>query len=131
MTRGISDILQFVEENDIKFIRLAFCDIFGEQKNIAILSSYLEHAFTSGVSFDASAISGFGNVTESDLLLWPDPDTLALFPWRPSQGCVARFYCSIRYPDGRPFEGDGRWLLARAEEKARQAGYSFQLGPEC
>lgn len=131
MTRGISDILQFVEENDIKFIRLAFCDIFGEQKNIAILSSYLEHAFTSGVSFDASAISGFGNVTESDLFLWPDPDTLALFPWRPSQGCVARFYCSIRYPDGRPFEGDGRWLLARAEEEARQAGYSFQLGPEC
>ena len=39
MTRAISDILQFVEENDIKFIRLAFCDMFGVQKNIAILSS--------------------------------------------------------------------------------------------
>ena len=36
MTRAISDILQFVEENDIKFIRLAFCDMFGVQKNIAI-----------------------------------------------------------------------------------------------
>ena len=108
MTRGISDILQFVEENDIKFIRLAFCDIFGVQKNIAILSSYLEHAFEKGVSFDASAIAGFGHVTESDLFLFPDPDTLAIFPWRPSQGCVARFYCTIRYPDGRPFEGDGR-----------------------
>ena len=131
MTRAISDILQFVEENDIKFIRLAFCDMFGVQKNIAILSSYLEHAFAHGVSFDASAIRGFGNVTESDLFLFPDPDTLALFPWRPSQGCVARFYCTIRYPDGRPFEGDGRRLLMNAERRAEQAGYSFQLGPEC
>ena len=131
MTRGISDILQFVEENDIKFIRLAFCDIFGVQKNIAILSSYLEHAFEKGVSFDASAIAGFGHVMESDLFLFPDPDTLAIFPWRPSQGCVARFYCTIRYPDGRPCEGDGRLLLAKTEEKAREEGFSFQLGPEC
>ena len=131
MTRGISDILQFVEENDIKFVRLAFCDIFGVQKNIAILSSYLEHAFEKGVSFDASAIVGFGNVTESDLFLHPDPDTLAIFPWRPSQGCVARFYCNIRYPDGRPFEGDGRLLLARTERRALEEGFSFQLGPEC
>ena len=131
MTRGISDILQFVEENDIKFIRLAFCDIFGVQKNIAILSSYLEHAFEKGVSFDASAIPGFGNVTESDLFLFPDPDTLAIFPWRPSQGCVARFYCTIRYPDGRPFEGDGRHLLRQAEKRALDAGFTFQLGPEC
>lgn len=131
MTQGISDILQFVEENDVKFIRLAFCDIFGVQKNIAILSSYLEHAFEKGVSFDASAIPGFGNVTESDLFLFPDPDTLAIFPWRPSEGCVARFYCTIRYPDGRPFEGDARFLLRQAERRAMEQGIAFQLGPEC
>ena len=70
-------------------------------------------------------------MTESDLFLFPDPDTLAIFPWRPSQGCVARFYCTIRYPDGRPFEGDGRLLLAKTEERAREEGFSFQLGPEC
>ena len=131
MIHSLKQLLQFVEENDIKFIRLAFCDMFGVQKNIAIMSSQLRHAAEQGVSFDASAIPGFGNVAESDLFLAPDLDTFALLPWRPSEGCVGRLFCNVRYPDGRPFEGDGRTLLRRAEQKAAGAGYRFLLGPEC
>lgn len=131
MSHVVGELLRFVEENDIKFIRLAFCDMFGVQKNIAIMASQLAHALEQGVSFDASAIRGFANAAESDLFLTPDPSTFAILPWRPSQGCVGRFFCNIRYPDSRPFEGDGRWLLQRAEQRAAQDGYSFLVGPEC
>ena len=131
MSHTLSQLMQFIEENDIKFIRLAFCDIFGVQKNIAIMASQLPHAAENGVSFDASAIAGFANVAESDLFLVPDLDTFAILPWRPSEGCVGRFFCNIKYPDGRPFEGDGRYLLQTIEQKAAQTGYRFLLGPEC
>ena len=74
MSHTLSQLMQFIEENDIKFIRLAFCDMFGVQKNIAIMASQLPHAVESGISFDASAIAGFANVAESDLFLAPDLD---------------------------------------------------------
>ena len=131
MTHTLDQLLRFVEENDIKFIRLAFCDMFGVQKNIAIMSGQLRHAAEQGVSFDASAIPGFANVAESDLFLQPDLDTFALLPWRPSEGCVGRLFCDVRYPDGRPFEGDGRALLRSTEQAAAKEGYHFLLGPEC
>ena len=127
----LNDIRQLLAEYEIKFIRLAFCDIFGRQKNIAIMADEFEHALTRGVSFDASAISGFLNVDESDLLLFPDLDTFSVLPWRPSDRAVARFYCYIKYPDGRPFEGDGRYLLSRIEKRSADSGYSFLVGPEC
>ena len=130
MSDRAQEMLQFIEENDIKFIRLAFCDIFGVPKNIAIMASQLRAAMERGVSFDASAIRGFSNVAESDLFLFPDPDTFSLLPWRPSEGCVGRFYCNICYPDGTPFEGDMRRLLRQTMRRAAQKGFSFQVGPE-
>lgn len=126
-----SEVLQFVEENDVKMIRLMFCDIFGTMKTITVMPGQLGHAFDYGISFDASAVRGFLDVTESDLLLVPDPSTLSILPWRPSSGRIMRFFCHIRYPDGRPFEGDSRWLLSRTAERGRKRGLSFQIGPEC
>ncbi len=131
MDHTMSEVLQFVRENDVKFIRLAFCDIFGMQKNVSIMPHELERAFESGISFDASAIRGFMNVEESDLFLVPDPATLSILPWRPSQGSVVRFFCSVRRPDGRPFEGDMRFLLRESVRRAAGQGYSCKAGPEC
>lgn len=125
------EITQFIAENDVKFIRLAFCDIFGTQKNISIMPRELSRAFEDGISFDASAVRGFMNIESSDLLLFPDPNTLSILPWRPSQGRVVRFFCDIRYPDGRPFEGDGRYVLRQAHEDIKRLGYSVQIGTEC
>ena len=131
MDHTVSELLQFIEENDVKFIRLAFCDMFGVPKNIAIMASQLPHAVQRGVSFDASAIAGFCNVAEADLFLVPDLDTFSLLPWRPSEGCVGRVFCTVRYPDGRPFEGDGRHLLRKAQQDAAREGYELLVGPEC
>lgn len=124
------EVLQYVREEDVKFIRLAFCDVFGKQKNISIMPDELPRAFEYGIAFDASAIAGFGDETHSDLLLHPDPETLMLLPWRPEHGKVVRMFTSISYPDGTPFECDTRSLLKKAVEKAKKAGYTFAFGAE-
>lgn len=124
------EVMQFVEEEDVKFIRLAFCDVFGKQKNIAIMPSELSRAFEYGIAFDASAITGFGDETHSDLLLHPDPETLMLLPWRPEHGKVVRMFTHITYPDGTPFECDTRGILAKAVADAQKEGYTFAFGAE-
>ena len=124
------EVMQYVQEEDVKFIRLAFCDVFGKQKNISIMPEELPRAFEYGIAFDASAIAGFGDETRSDLLLHPDPETLMLLPWRPEHGKVVRMFTSISYPDGTPFECDTRSLLKKAVEGAQKAGYTFAFGAE-
>lgn len=131
MDQGIAEILEFVEENDVKFIRLQFSDIFGNVKNISIMSSELKKAFLTGVSFDASSIEGFLNIEDSDLFLFPDPSTLTILPWRPQEGRVARFYCNIKTPDGNIFEGDSRNILNKTVEELWKMGYTAKVGPEC
>ena len=124
------EVLQYVQEEDVKFIRLAFCDVFGTQKNIAIQPAELRRAFTWGIPVDASAIAGFYDGVKSDLFLKPDPSTLCGLPWRPETGKVVRMFCSVTYPDGSPFEADTRALLARAVEEAEKVGLTFDIGPE-
>jgi glutamine synthetase len=131
MNSTTQEVLEFVQENDIKFIKLNFCDILGFQKNISIMAEELPSVFESGISFDAHAIPGFCEITHSELLLFPDPATLAVLPWRPGPGRVARFFCDIENPDGSPFLHDGRTLLRRAIEHAGNLGYSCKVGAEC
>ncbi len=124
------EVFDFVKEEDVKFIRLAFCDTLGRQKNISILPSELRRAFEDGISFDASAICGFGGAEKSDLLLFPDPSTLNILPWRPSHGKVVRMFCDIRHPDGTPFSRDTRAILRRAVADAKASGITVQFGAE-
>ena len=90
----------------------------------------LPRAFEHGIAFDASAIKGFKDETHSDLFLHPDPETLTWLPWRPEQGKVVRMFCSISYPDGKPFECDTRSLLKKAVKDAKEAGLTFFFGAE-
>lgn len=131
MNATVKEVIQFVKENDVKFIKLAFCDLYGTQKNISAMPDELEEIFAEGISFDASAIKGFSDVTKSDLLLFPDPSTLTVLPWRPQQGRVARFYCDIYYPDKTPFECDSRAILKNVLAKSEKMGYVCKVGTEC
>ena len=126
-----SEVLQYVEDHDVKFIRLAFCDIHGMQKNVAIMPSELNRAFETGVSFDASFVRGFMNEGKSDLFLVPDPSTFNIMPWRPSHGQVVRLFCDIKTPDGQPFAGDCRALLRAAVRDAREMDLSCKVGTGC
>ena len=124
------DVISYVEQEDVKFIRLAFCDVYGRQKNISILSEELPRAFDYGIAIDASAIAGFGGEVHSDLLLHPDPATLSILPWRPEHGRVVRMFCAITRPDGMPIEADARSLLKTAVQDAERQGLHFAFGAE-
>lgn len=124
------EVYDFVRQEDVKFIRLAFCDVNGKQKNISIMPDELPRAFSDGISFDASAIKGFGDEVGSDLLLFPVPSTLNILPWRSSHGNVIRMFCSMKYPDGTQFEKDSRMILQRAVDAAAAKGVSVQFGAE-
>jgi glutamine synthetase len=125
------DVLTFFEENDVKFVRLAFLDLFGRLKNLAIQPDLLVQAFEAGVPFDATAIDGFDCGTEGDLLLRPDPNTLSLLPWRPQASRVCRLLCDVMTPDGKPYVADPRSILREAVDEATAKGLTVRIGSEC
>lgn len=124
------DIIRMVKEEDVKFIRLQFTDIFGTLKNVAITASQIEKAMDNKCMFDGSSIEGFTRIEESDMYLYPDPDTFVIFPWRPQDGKVARLICDVYTPDGKPFAGCPRNILKRNLKDAADLGYTFNVGPE-
>ena len=125
------DIMALVSDEDVEFIRLQFTDMFGSLKNVAITASQLEKALDNKCMFDGSSIEGFARIEESDMYLYPDLNTLEIFPWRPQQGKVARLICDVYRPNGEPFEGDPRYILKCAVKEAERMGYKFEVGPEC
>ena len=124
------DVLNFCEEQDVRFIRLSYFDMYGTQKNVSVLPTELKRAFVEGISFDASAIDGFLDEVHSDLFLYPDPNTMSILPWRSMDGSVIRMYCDIKYPDGTPFERDVRYILKKAILKAKSMGIDVNFGSE-
>jgi glutamine synthetase len=123
-------IMAFIEEQDVRFVKLAFCDIFGQLKNISISAKSLPKAMERGVGLNAAFIRGFLNIDDSDLLLFPDPDTMTILPWRPADGKVARFFCEIRQSDGSPFDGDVRSILKTYEKSLIKANTDLHARTE-
>ncbi|MGN1115728.1 MAG: type I glutamate--ammonia ligase [Candidatus Ornithomonoglobus sp.] len=123
-------ILQRVEDEDVRFIRLQFTDMLGRMRNMAITVDKLNDALDNLCIFDGSAIDGFGNIEESDLYLHPDLTTFAIFPWRPHNGKVARLICDVCTPDGQPLEYNPRLILERVIKEAEEMGFTFKIGPE-
>ncbi|HLA50339.1 MAG TPA: glutamine synthetase family protein [Thermodesulfovibrionia bacterium] len=123
-------IMELVEENNVKFIRLWFTDILGQIKSFAITSEELDTAFDEGMGFDGSSIKGYARIDESDMIAKPDPATFQLIPWRPKEKAVARMFCDVLNPDGTPYEGDPRYALKRNLDRLKEKGYTLYLGPE-
>jgi glutamine synthetase len=127
----ITDILQRIEADNVKFIRLQFTDLLGQPKNVAIPAEQAEKALTDGIWFDGSSIEGFARIEESDMLLKPDLATYTILPWRPAEARVARFICDIYTYGDKPFEGDPRFVLKKTLAEAAKMGFTFHTGPEC
>lgn len=116
MKYTVNDVMTFIEENDVKFIKLAFCDVRGKLKIISIQPPMLDKAFSTGIPIKPKLIEGFGHGVE-DVYIKPDIDTMCTLPWRPSHGSVIRFFCDIVKKDGTPFACDTRNVLREVSKK--------------
>lgn len=124
-------IMEKVKEENVRYIRLQFTDLFGTVKNVEIPVSQLPKALNNKMMFDGSSIEGFVRIEESDMYLYPDLNTFVIFPWDSERGKVARLICDIYNPDGTPFEGDPRNNLKRVLKEMEDLGFtSFNVGPE-
>ncbi len=130
MNPEVDFVLKTMESRDVHFVRFWFSDVLGTMKSFAVSPSEIENAFSEGMGFDGSCVAGFNPVNEADMLAFPDPTTFQVLPWRPAQDAVARMFCNICLPDGSTFEGDPRQVLRRMVDKAAEAGYIFNVGPE-
>jgi glutamine synthetase len=120
-----------IEKEGIEFVLLWFTDIEGHLKSFAVTPSEIEAALDDGMGFDGSSITGFNAIEESDMVAIPDPETFQLMPWKEGETRVARMICDIVTPDGKPYEGDPRYVLRRALERMASLGFdTFNVGPE-
>ena len=125
-----SAMLERIEQDNVRFLRLQFTDLLGMPKNVAIPAKQAEKALTAGIGFDGSSIEGFVRIEESDMILRPDPSTYTLLPWQPRECAEARFVCDVYKANGKPFEGDPRYVLRQVLQDAAKDGYVFNTGPE-
>jgi glutamine synthetase len=131
MASDASEVLKRVKDEDVEFVRFWFTDIFGQLKSFAIGKDELEHAFADGMGFDGSSITGFNRIEESDMIAMPDPDTFRILPWRGTEYPVGRVFCDVLKPGGEPYEGDSRYVMRRALDRAKEMGFDhYYLGPE-
>lgn len=128
--RNVDKVVKQIEEEDIKFVKLQFTDINGILKSLSVHSKNIENIFENGQPFDGSSITGFRPIEESDMVLFPDPTTFAVIPWRPQEKSSCRLICDVYTPDNRRFEGDPRYVLEKALLKCEEAGMSYICAPE-
>lgn len=126
------EIRQEIEDQDVRFLRLAFTDINGTLKNVEVPTSQLEKVLANEIHFDGSSIDGFVRIEESDMVLYPDLTTWAILPWdSENNGKIGRLICNIHNTDGSAFAGDPRNNLKRIVNEMEKMGFSnFEIGFE-
>src|SRR6059058_2860661 len=126
-----SAVLKQMRDEQVDFVLLWFTDIEGHLKSFAVTPSEMKAALDDGMGFDGSSITGFNAIEESDMVAIPDPETFTPMPWKEGETKVARMICDVVTPDGKPYEGDPRYVLHRALERMRELGFdTFNVGPE-
>ena len=127
----VKKALTRLEKDKVKFVGLQFSDIMGLVKSVTLPVEEVEGALTNGVWFDGSSVEGFMRIHESDMYLKPDPSTYAIIPWVESEiGNIGRFVCDVYTPEGKPFEGDPRYILKKVLKEAEGLGFRYYVGTE-
>ncbi|MDD5040368.1 MAG: type I glutamate--ammonia ligase [Patescibacteria group bacterium] len=127
---SVDELFEKMNEKNVAFIRLLFTDILGMLKSISVSRREIEKILTHGQAIDGSSIEGFARIEESDLVIKPDIHTFKVFPWQINGDTVGSMFCDVGTPDGKPYEGDPRYILKQMVERATSEGYIPKVGPE-
>lgn len=128
--RKVTEVLNQIDEQQIRFARLQFIDVNGIPKVLLVPTRDLESIFEDGRSFDGSSVAGYREIEESDMLAFPDPSTFVVIPWMSGEKSICRLLCDIYTPEGKRFEADPRYVLERAIGECNNAGMTFKCAPE-
>ncbi len=127
-----SEVIAFARENDLKIVDFKFMDLPGMWQHFSMpISELTEDLFEEGVGFDGSSIRGFQQIHESDMLLFPDPDTAIIDP-----ACkidTLSLVCNIKDPVTlESYSRDVRHVAQKAEAYLQSTGIADTSfwGPE-
>ncbi|MEA5061692.1 MAG: type I glutamate--ammonia ligase [Erysipelotrichaceae bacterium] len=126
------EILKIAKQEDVRYIRLQFTDMIGTVKAVEIPVAKLKDALDDKIMFDGSSIEGFVRIKEADMYLSPDLNTWLIMTFEDSTyGKVARLICDVYTPQGKPFQGDPRYILKKMVRKMHEMGFeTFNVGFE-
>jgi len=124
------EIIKEADKENLKYFYFQFTDIRGTVKSVMIPRNRLERVLEEGVLFDGSSILGYATIEESDMRAFPDYSSFEILPWTSDGGKAGRFVCSVMTPEGKPFDGDPRYVLKKQLEKLHKMGMEFFVGPE-
>ncbi|MFC1663498.1 glutamine synthetase family protein [Patescibacteria group bacterium] len=127
---AITEILKKCQTDGVSQLLCMFPDILGQPMVLQVSAGEMEKSFKRGCTIDGSSVDGFSRINESDLLAVPDSRTFRVLPWTIADQKIGIAICDIKYPDGRQFPGDTRYLLKRALSGPAKKGWSFNIGPE-
>ncbi len=113
--------------DDAASVALKFLDLEGKCREIRIPTDIVDIIVKDGISFDSSNV-GFTNVSQSDMVALPDPDSLRVVDRNGRK--IATLLCDFYWPDGEPFAGDPRGILKNTLKSMKNEGYTFRVKPE-
>jgi glutamine synthetase len=131
-TSSPKDVLSMMKSEDVQIVDLRFCDIPGLMQHFSMSPGELtEKSFVEGFGFDGSSIRGFQKIHESDMLLFPDPTTAYIDPFRTAR--TLNMNCFIGDPvTGESYSRDPRYIAKKAEDYLAASGIATvsYWGPE-
>jgi glutamine synthetase len=132
-TSGLTHEFNNIKWDDVEFLQIRYTDVPGR-----FLASYilkynddnLENVFRDGIGLDGSSVSGFVDISESDLILLPDRSTIRVTATIPIYNIAAVIADVYRgFGQGR-LSKDPRHVSQRMEGYLKENGLSCQIGSE-
>jgi len=127
-----ADVIQAINDKEVKFVDLRFTDTRGKEQHVTIPSRLVgTDFFADGQMFDGSSIAGWKGINESDMILMPDAGTAVIDPFADETTMNVR--CDILEPKTmQGYERDPRSIAKRAEAYLNSTGIAdtAYFGPE-
>jgi glutamine synthetase len=126
------DVMSLIKEQSVKAVDLRFVDLPGLWQHFTVSTKeFAADVFDEGIGFDGSSIRGFQAIQESDMLLFPDPDSAFIDPFTAVPTLV--MICDVKDPvTGEAYSRDPRYIATKAERYLKSTGIAdtAYFGPE-
>ncbi len=127
-----SDVLNMINEKDVKFVDFRFTDTHGKEQHVSVPANTIDKGeLEGGKMFDGSSIAGWKGINASDMILMPDCDSQVIDPF--CEEVTLNLRCDIIEPaDMQGYNRDPRSIAKRAEAYLKSCGVgdAAYFGPE-